>query len=254
MKKIEIAAVKIKNSIQKLFPGEYEKRFSAGIIAAAGSGTRLGGAPKQLRELNKKPCLLYSLTAFQKCRDIDEIIVVVRNDQKEEIAALCADHGISKLKCIVAGGKTRQESVSLGFSHVSKNCNIVAIHDAARPLILPSHISMLLEQANRYGAATAAKKVSDTMKRAGKDGVILETVSREDLYAVQTPQVFKADLYRVAITLAEKDNFSATDDCSLAEHAGFPVKLCDINGPNFKLTTEEDLYTICTILKERENG
>lgn len=254
MNKLEIAAVKVRNSVNQLFPGNYEKIFSSGIITAGGSGTRLGGSPKQLRELCGKPCILYSLLAFQACKDIDEIIVVVKDGQEDEIERLCKENGITKLKAVVLGGFSRQESVCNGFMQISSKSKIVAIHDAARPLILPSQISLLLEEANRYGAATAAKKCADTMKRADDKGMITETVPREDLYAVQTPQVFKADLYRVALALSKRDGFLVTDDCSLAENAGFSVKLCELDGPNFKLTTQDDLITITSILKERENG
>lgn len=254
MNKLEIAAVKVKNSVNHLFPGNYEKNFSSAIITAGGSGTRLGGAPKQLRDLSGKPCILYSLLAFQECKDIDEIIIVSRAGQEDEILALCKQNKITKLKSIVSGGASRQESVSRGFMEISPKSKLVAIHDAARPLILSYQISKLLEEANRYGAASAAKKCTDSMKRANEKALILETVPRDDLYAVQTPQVFKTDLYRVALALAERDGFMVTDDCSLAENAGFPVKLCELNGPNYKLTTEDDLLTITSILKERENG
>ena len=253
MNKIEIGAVKIRNTLNKLFPGKIESRFASAIITAGGSGTRLGGEPKQLREICGRPCILYSLIAFQQCESIDEIIVVVRAGQEDTVSSLCHENGISKLSAVVCGGESRQESVSKGFSAISKKSNMVAIHDAARPLILPCQISKLLDEASRYGAATAARSASDTLKR-GENGFIAQTVSRQDLYMVQTPQVFKSDLYRVSLALAEKDGFVVTDDCSLAEHAGFSVKLCDINGPNYKLTTQEDLETISSILKERENG
>lgn len=254
MNKLEIAAVKLRNSIHKLFPGDYEKFFSSGIITAGGSGTRLGGEPKQLRFINGKPCILYSLLAFQACSEINEIIVVVRSGQENVINDLCRENKISKLSAIVVGGDTRQDSVRRGFLKISPKSNMVAIHDAARPLILPSQISLLLKEANRYGASSAAKMVTDTVKRANSNCMILETVPRENLFSVQTPQVFKADLYRVALAIADQDGFEVTDDCSLAEHAGFSVKLCDLGAPNFKITTEDDLITITSILKERKNG
>ena len=253
MNKLEISAVKVKNSLNQLFPGNYEKSFSSAIITAGGSGLRLGGTPKQLRDLCGKPCILYSLLSFQKCKDIDEIVVVVREGQEEEILNLCKNNNITKIKSVVVGGSTRQESVSKGFFAISPKSKLVVIHDAARPLILDTQISKLLQEAAKYGAATAAKKCSDTIKRSKSNNLILETVPRDDLFAAQTPQVFKTDLYRVALALAQQDGFSVTDDCSLAEHAGFAVKLCELNGPNYKLTTEEDLLTITSILKEREN-
>jgi len=254
MNKIEIASVKFRNGVRKLFPGNYERKFCSGIITAGGSGLRLGGDPKQFREMDGKPCILYSLLAFQHCKIIDEIIVVVKAGQEDFVKSLCEKYDISKISAVVAGGDTRQASVSKGFSSISKESVLVAIHDAARPLILPEQIDFLLEKANRYGAAAAAKKASDTIKRCDRDGMILETVPRDDLYLVQTPQVFKTDLYRVSLALAEKDGFLVTDDCSLAEHAGFSVKLCELNGPNYKLTTEDDLFAIVSILKERNHG
>lgn len=254
MNKLEIASVKFKNTINRLFPGKYEKSFSSAIITAGGSGSRLGGIPKQLRDINGKPCISYSLSSFQACGDIDEIVIVAKADQVDEMTRICKDNQISKLKAVIIGGSTRQESVLNGFAAISPESKLVAIHDAARPLILPAQISMLLENAAKYGAASAAKKCADTMKRADRNQMILETVSRENLYAVQTPQVFKTDLYRVSLAIAKRDNFAVTDDCSLAEHAGFDVMLCELDGPNYKLTTDDDLFTITSILKERENG
>lgn len=252
--KLEIAAVKLQTKLNSAFPNSYKKLFSSAVITAAGSGTRMGGTKKQLMPLLDRPCILYSLLAFQNCTDISEIIVVSREEDIPEIKKICLEHKITKLSSIVSGGKTRQESVSRGFSVINPKADFVAIHDAARPLVLPSHISRLLENAKKYGAATAAKKISDTIKKANSRQIILETVPREDLYSVQTPQVFKTDLYRVSLALAHKSGVEVTDDCALAEFAGFQVKLCEIGAPNLKITTPEDLDLINFYLKERENG
>ncbi len=254
MLKLEIASVKFQNAINKVFPNPKKEYFSSAIVTAAGSGARMGGVSKQLLDLCGKPCLLYSLLAFQQCSDISEIIVVARESEKDLIRSICEEHGITKLKAIVSGGNTRQASVSNGFFAISKKSDFVLIHDAARPLILPESITKLLKEAHRFGAATAAKKVSDTIKRSLDGDFISETVPRDDLFAVQTPQVFKTDLYRVSLALAEKDKIEVTDDCSLAEHAGFPVKLCDLGIQNMKLTTSDDLNLVKSILMERNHG
>jgi len=254
MTKLEICAVKVKNKLDQVFPSAKKKWFCSAVITAAGSGSRMGGVSKQTLSLNNKPCIAYSLIAFQNCIDIDEIIITAKADEIELLREISNKFGITKLKDIVPGGSTRQESVSKGFSAVSDKSDIVAIHDAARPLIQPNQISELIYNTKRYGAATAAMPMYDTVKRGDKNSLIVETVPRDDLFTVQTPQVFKTDLYRVALALAEKESFSATDDTSLAEFAGFPVKLCQVSAMNTKLTTSFDVEIITSILKERENG
>lgn len=251
MTNLEIKAVKLKNRLNQIFPSSKKDFFCSAIITAAGSGSRMGGVSKQLLPLNGIPCIAYSLIAFEKCDLIYEIIVTAKAEEKEIIQKICSDYGISKLKSVVCGGETRQESIKNGFRAVSKNSDIVAIHDAARPLILPEHVTKLIEKAKRYGAATAAKAMVDTVKRGNNSSFICETLPREEIFSVQTPQVFTCDLYRVALALAERDGFSGTDDNSLAEHAGFSVKLCDVIPINLKLTTKEDVPTISALLKER---
>ncbi len=254
MKSFEIGLVKFRNQLNRAFPHGKKHLFSSAIVTAAGSGQRMGGVSKQLMLLSGKPCILYSLLSFQNCKDIDEIVIVAKEGEVDVMKKLCRDHNISKLSSVVTGGSTRQESVANGFSAVSKQCELVAIHDAARPLILPEHIEILLQNARRYGAACAAKKVTDTVKRIGKNELISQTVPRDDLYTVQTPQVFKADLYRVSLALAEQSRCAVTDDCALAENAGFPVKLCELGIHNLKLTTQEDITFIESYLKEREDA
>lgn len=253
MTSLEIQAVKFRNKLNQLFPSSKKEWFCSAIITAAGSGIRMGGVSKQLLSINERPCIAYSLIAFQNCAEIDEIVVVAKQDEAETIEKVCRTFGIDKLKAVVIGGKTRQESVSLGFSAVSGKSDLVAIHDAARPLILPSHISELIRHAKRFGAAAAAMPMVDSVKRGDKNGMLVETVPREGLFTVQTPQVFHTDLYRVSLAIAEKDGFSVTDDTSLAEHAGFSVKLCEVAPINVKLTTSGDLAILSTLLKEREN-
>ncbi len=253
MTNLEITAVKVQNTLNKIVPKTLKNPRFAGIITAAGSGTRMGGISKQLMDLNGNTCLSYSLKAFQNTKEISEIIVVGKKEELDIIKKLAEDCHITKLTHVVAGGDSRQASIYNGFSRVSKKCDYVAIHDAARPLITSKQISMLLQSAEKFGAACAAKKMSDTVKRSVKNDMISETVPRDDLFTVQTPQVFNCDIYRVSLAVAERDGICVTDDCSLVEHAGFPIKLIEIGGANFKLTTLEDVEVITSILKERSN-
>jgi len=253
MTKFEIGAVKIRNYLNRVFPGTKNDYFCSAIVTAAGSGTRMGGVSKQLMELNGIPCIVYSLFAFQKNSEIQEIIITAKKEETEVLQNLCNHYGINKVTKIVVGGETRQESVKAGFLSVSPKCDIVAIHDAARPLITSEQISELIASCKRYGAVCAAKKIFDTVKRADQNDLIVETVPRDKLFSVQTPQVFKSDLYRVSLALAEKSGYSVTDDASLAEKAGFPVKLLELGGLNIKLTMKDDVEIITSMLKENNH-
>lgn len=249
--KLEIAATKFRIGLSRAFPHNKKHLFCSVILCAAGSGTRMGGVSKQLIELLGKPCFIYSAQAFEKAPEVDEIVISARADQVEEIRALCDRYSLKKVSAVTAGGDTRQESVKRGFEKISNNSDIVMIHDAARPLITSSDVSLLYQKACRHGAVCASTPVTDTVKRADSRGVILETVPRDDLYLVQTPQVFLTDLYRVSLSLAERDGVMATDDCALAEHAGFPIQLVQLSFPNVKITRKEDLDLVLKLLKER---
>ncbi len=251
MTKPEIAAVKIRNFLSRLVPGDGKRPFSSVIVAAAGSGTRMGGVVKALFPLNGKPCLWYSLDLFEKNSLIDEVILVIREEDRKDVERFLEEHPFQKVKAVVTGGETRQASVKNGFAAVSEKCGLLWIHDAARPALTENDLETLSRAALRCGAACAANRAIDTVKRVGKNGMILETVPRDDLVTVQTPQVFRTDLYRVSLALAEKDGFTATDDCALAEHAGFSVFPCETGRANLKLTTPDQVSLLEKILKEQ---
>jgi len=253
MTSLEIGAVKFRNALNRLFPHGKGAWCGCAIITAAGSGTRMGGVSKPLYPLAGKKCLSYSLHAFDACNQIVKIIVTAREEELSEIESVCLEEHLKTPFLVVAGGATRQESVAKGFLHLPYEADFVAIHDGARPLIQTYQIEKVIGQARRYGAACAAEKVTDTVKRAKENDLVLETVPREDLYAVQTPQVFRSDVYRVSLALAQRDQFSGTDDCSLVENAGFPIKLVEIGEKNWKLTTPEDVSVISHHLEDRRN-
>ncbi len=253
MTPLEIKAVKFRNALSRAFPSDKAHHFTSAIITAAGSGIRMGGVSKQLFPILGKPCIVYSLLAFQESSSINEIIITAKPEEIERIQRICREHQITKLAAVVPGGKTRQESVANGFQYLHKKSEIVAIHDGARPLITKEDIDLLVKKAARCGASCAANRMVDTVKKADVKGYITETVPREELFTVQTPQVFQADIYRVSLALAARDHLVVTDDCSILEHAGFPIFLCETGKENIKLTTQQDLELITAILKERSH-
>ena len=214
-----------------------EKRFGA-VIVAAGNSTRMGRSrSKVLETLGGKPVLRWSLEALEKSPQVGEIVVVCRDRDKPEMEK--AASGISLPVSFVAGGKTRQESVFFGTSALQPTWEYVLIHDGARPLVTPEVIGRVCNDALEYGAATAAVPSKDTCK-IGQD-FVEETPPREKLFAVQTPQAFRKELYLSALRQAEERGKSYTDDCQLIESAGGRVKLTMGDYRNSKLTTPEDM-------------
>ncbi len=242
--------VKLKRILQALGP-EDPSPFCSAIITAAGSGRRMGGVSKQLLPLCGESVFLYSLKAFHECSLVREIILSVKEEEAAIFQEIVAEKHFTKPVRIVKGGATRQQSVANAFYAVDGKSRYVAVHDAARPLIRASDITKLYREAIRFGGATAASPVADSMKRADARGMIASDVDRELLWSVQTPQVFSCDIYRVALATAQKDGFTVTDDNSLVTHAGFPVKLVDLHSPNLKLTTKDDIPLAENIIKAR---
>ncbi|MBE6689049.1 MAG: 2-C-methyl-D-erythritol 4-phosphate cytidylyltransferase [Ruminococcaceae bacterium] len=232
-------------------PGAHKRRKSGAIITAAGNGSRMGNVAKQLMELAGHPVIYYSLRAFEQSVNVDEIIIVTREEDISAIQDIVGKYGFQKVKHIVTGGSTRDESVKNGFEKIGGNIKYVAIHDAARPLITTEKIDAVFRQAYRYGSACAAGRINDTVKRADSKGFIEKTVPRDGLYGAQTPQIFACDIYRTALSLHLKNKTAVTDDCSMVENAGFKIMLCELGIPNLKLTVPHDCQTIEAILEKR---
>lgn len=251
MNSLEIRAVKLRQVIRRYCPDRKE-HFVSAIVTAAGNGERMGGLSKPFFLLRGKECVSYSLAALQRCPQINEIILTAKPCDHERLSSLCRQNGFTKVSRIVAGGATRQDSVKAGFFAISDRADVVLIHDAARPMLTADAVKSLIEACLRHGAVCAARKVTDTTKRLLPDGKHLETVDRESLYTVQTPQVFLCDLYRVALALAEKDGASVTDDAALCERAGFGVELCEVLPINLKLTRPEDAPVLEKLLSPEE--
>ncbi len=224
------------------------KRCGA-VIVAAGSASRMGGIDKVMAPLGGKPMVARTVAAFQSCDAIGEIVIVTRPDLIRPISALCA--GMDKVRAVVAGGSSRQESVGLGLNALSKNVELAAIHDGARPLITEAVIDRTVRAANSYGAAAPAVPVKDTIKVV-KGGLVEKTPERATLQGVQTPQVFDFDLLRGALKKAKEEKAALTDDCSAVERLGMQVKIVEGDERNLKVTTPMDLKIAEMLLEEMQ--
>lgn len=226
-------------------------RFLSAIVPAAGSATRMGGE-KQRLQLCGMPVLARTLAVLQQTECVDEIILVARPADVEEFAGYAARFGIDKLKTVVAGGDTRQQSVQNGLAAVSPHATLVAIHDGARPLIQPAEIEAIVAAAEAVGGATAAVPVKDTVKLADGQGTVAETPDRSRLWAVHTPQIFRRDMYEAAMAAATAAGRDFTDDCQLFEFAGQPVQLVQTGYQNIKITTPEDMAVAAALCGGKE--
>ena len=224
------------------------KRCGA-VIVAAGSASRMGGIDKVMAPLGGTPMVARTAAAFQNCDAIAEIVIVTRPDLIRPISALCA--GMDKVRAVVAGGSSRQESVWLGLNALSEGIQLAAIHDGARPLVSNLVIDRTVRAANSYGAAAPAVPVKDTIKVV-KGGLVEKTPERATLQAVQTPQVFDFDLLRGALKQAEEEKAAVTDDCSAVERLGMKVKIVEGDERNLKVTTPMDLKIAEMLLEEMQ--
>ncbi len=208
------------------------------ILPAAGSSSRMGGEQsKQFILLHNIPVLVRTMRAFDRAEEIDDVIVVTRMQDIPIIWDMIREFEIQKVRLVVPGGKTRQESVLLGLREISSHHGLVLIHDGARPFVRPEQIDAIARALYTKEAVTLGVPVKDTIKRAEK-GRITETIPRESLYQIQTPQGFRLDTILAAHQNAE---FDATDDCALAEAMGVPVYVLHGSDTNIKITTPEDL-------------
>jgi len=227
-------------SILKVFDKVKQKKAGCtAVIVAAGSSRRMG-ADKLFLPMAGIPVLVRTLLQFQRCDSVDEIIVVTRDDKLVEVAEYCKQYEITKATKILQGGKERVESSAAGVFEADRHSLYIAIADGARPLVSPELISKTVEAAKKYGAAAPAVPVKDTIKTA-ENGLVTGTPDRSKLFAIQTPQVFSADIIKGALTKAMRENIPVTDDCSAVEAMGHPVYLVEGSYRNLKITTQEDL-------------
>ena len=210
------------------------------IIPAAGRGKRIGASvPKQFLEIQGKPLLHHTLTVFASCKLIDYVVLAMPRADVDEMG----EDWLNKyeiVRKVVVGGEQRQDSVYNGFSSLEKGTDIVVVHDGVRPFTTPQMIIATVEAAQQHGAAITAIPVSDTVKQAA-DGFVKQTVSRDGLWRVQTPQAFQCRLLQQAFKKAKKDSYYGTDEGSLVEYLGERVKIVPGSELNIKITRKEDL-------------
>ena len=223
------------------------------VLPAAGSGKRMGaGQNKLFLKLLEKPILIHTLEVFEQDRNCTGIWLAVKPEEREFIQVLLSEYGISKVKGLPDGGAERQHSVHSCLKEMEQ-VNIVLVHDAARPFITHGIIADLVMSAQDNGAAIAGVRAKDTMKKV-RDGVIEETVDRESLWMIQTPQAFRFDLIFEAEDVAEKVGFLGTDEAMLVERLGHAVHIVESSYENVKMTTKEDLVFGEAILRKRKLG
>ena len=221
------------------------------VIVAAGSSRRMGGENKLLLEIDGVPVLARTLSAFQKCAAIRDIVLVCREQDIMPYTELAKAFSIDKLCTVTRGGETRTESVLAGITAAPENAVLVAVHDGARPLVSEAVITEAVTTAAEYGAAAPVVPVKDSIKRI-EDGNIAADVARNTLAAVQTPQVFRKDLLRRARTSAAERGYSFTDDCAAVESLGTIVKATHGSYQNIKITTPEDILVAEALLTRED--
>lgn len=212
---------------------------TSAILVCAGNASRMGGVNKILMPLGESNVVGYSMLAFQNSPDIAEIIVVTKPENFDAIRETADRLGITKLAQLTQGGNTRQRSVMQGLRLVSQTSQYIAVHDGARPLVKPEHITAVIKDARVFGGATLGVPVKDTIKVVD-DGLITDTPYRPKLYITQTPQVFRKRLYFEAVDFAMEHGLDFTDDCQLVEAIGGKVYMTTGDYANIKITTPED--------------
>ncbi len=218
------------------------------IIVAAGSGSRFGAdRPKQFAELLGKPLIIHTLERFEACPAVDEIVLVLSEEGREEFKIQNSKFKISKLKSIAVGGPTRAESVRNGLEAIdAPDDMIVAVHDGARPLVTSDEIAAVIAKAAETGAACLVAPVNDTIKTIS-GGEITGTLDRDKLRRALTPQAFKIDVLRRAFDLGDTSE-AVTDECYLVEKLGHPIAIVEGSARNIKVTTREELIFVEAIL------
>ncbi|MDQ4122479.1 MAG: 2-C-methyl-D-erythritol 4-phosphate cytidylyltransferase [Acidobacteriota bacterium] len=225
--------------------------MNSAIIVAAGSGKRFGAEkPKQFLELCGKPVIAHTLTAFENCDRIDEIVLVLAENELDNFRKITAQFDFAKLRTVVAGGEARAASVWNGLNAISANAEIVAVHDGARPLVSLEEITRTIEKARETGAAILVASVTDTVKEITGDKII-GTIERTRLRRALTPQCFRAEILRRAYEKFTDLNETATDESFLVEKLGIAVSIVEGNQRNIKITVPEDLILAEALLKNR---
>lgn len=233
---------------------QLKRSYVSAIIPAAGQGTRMKTTVnKQYLSLKGKTILSYTLDVFEKCPLVDEIVVVINANEVEVFRKKVLHRGHYKKIRVVFGGKTRQESVYNGLMALNPKCDLVMIHDGARPLVGESLLIKCIYETLKYNATIVAVPAKNTIKVVNSEGIVQSTPDRKKLFEVQTPQTFKLPLILEAHKKAAEDGFLGTDDASLLERLGEKVKIIRGHYNNIKITTPEDLMIASAMISTRED-
>jgi 2-C-methyl-D-erythritol 4-phosphate cytidylyltransferase len=227
------------------------------IVLAAGEGSRLGGpAPKGYLSIGGRPLIVRTVEKFFLARTIDNVILVVAQKELQRCSELLgADSRLSGKGCgLQPGGATRQASVMRGLAKLDPECDLVAIHDGARPFIDPRRIDQCVEAARERGAVVLGVRVRDTIKIVSQEHRVETTPPRSTLWEIQTPQVFRREWIAQAHDRALRDNFEATDDATLVERMNKAVYVLEGDRTNIKITTPEDLVLAEALLRDGRVG
>ncbi len=220
------------------------------IIVAGGSSRRMG-FDKTFALINGRPVIAHSIAAFEATPSVAEIILVGREDRLGELLELAAAENFRKVAKVIAGGTRRQDSVASGLQAMRSDAQLVAVHDAARPLVRPEQIEAVVAQARKTGAASLAAPIKDTIKQADPKFFVSGSVSREGLYAMETPQIFAVELLRRAYEAVKENGVAITDEVSAVERLGHKVLLVPNEQINLKITFPDDLKLAEMILNGR---
>ena len=220
------------------------------IIVAAGSSQRMG-FDKLLALLGDKPVLAHTIEAFERTEAVTEIILVARAERVDEFAELIRQNDFKKVRHIIPGGEQRHDSVRAGLQRLDPKTAFVAVHDAARPLVTAEQIESVFALAREHGGAALAEPITNTLKRADRGGVVTGGVSRDNLYGMQTPQIFARELLDKAYVAVAEKNLAVTDEVSAVEHLGEKVVLLPNEEWNVKITYPRDLLLAQAVLSRR---
>jgi 2-C-methyl-D-erythritol 4-phosphate cytidylyltransferase len=220
------------------------------ILVASGSSQRMG-FDKLFAVIAGEPVIAHPIRAFERATSVGEIVVVAREERHDEIRKISRDRGFKKVLSIVPGGERRQDSVRAGLDRINHDAKYVAVHDAARPLITPEQIERAFAECRVHGAAALAQPVNDTLKRAGADLLVVGSVDRCQLYAMQTPQIFERKLLEDAYRAVYAENILVTDEVSAVERLGYKVALVLNDDFNLKITYPRDLPVADFIIRDR---
>jgi 2-C-methyl-D-erythritol 4-phosphate cytidylyltransferase len=222
-------------------PCSYSDMKIYAIIPSGGSGKRAGSdVPKQYLKFNDKELLAYTIEVFQNCKTVNEIIVAAQKEYFDLIRSIKNKYGFSKISKIVEGGSERQDSVANALKSIAaEDDDIIVVHDAARPLLTQEVLNNSIECALKHGGCVVAIKARDTLIK--KTGDSIDYIDRENIYYIQTPQVFRYNILKKSFENAEKTKFLGTDESMILNNADYNFEIVEGKFENFKITTESDL-------------